>query len=103
MVKKYQRQCAECRKWRGKHVVPKMTDMAASRLWINQPPFWSTGMDCFGPYMIKIGRQQEKRWGIIFKCLTTRCVHLDLLCSMDADSFLLALRRSLHSKERKSF
>lgn len=93
MVKKHQRQCAECRKWRGKPVIPRMADIPASRLRINQPPFWSTGMDCFGPYMIKIGRRQEKRWGIIFKCLTTRCVHLDLLCSMDADSFLLALRR----------
>ncbi|KAL0199202.1 hypothetical protein M9458_007742, partial [Cirrhinus mrigala] len=56
------------------------TEMA----WIIQPPFWSTGVDCFGPYIVKIGRRQEKRWGIIFKCLTT---------SMDADSFLLALRR----------
>lgn len=93
MVKKHQRQCAECRKWRGKPVIPRMADIPASRLRINQPPFWSTGMDCFGPYMIKIGRRQEKRWGIIFKCLTTKCVHLDLLCSMDADSFLLALRR----------
>ncbi|KAL0147788.1 hypothetical protein M9458_056904 [Cirrhinus mrigala] len=93
MVRKHQRQCAECRKWRGKPVVPKMADMPASRLRINQPPFWSTGVDCFGPHTIKIGRRQEKRWGIIFKCLTTRCVHLDLLCSMDADSFLLALRR----------
>ena len=35
----------------------------------------------------------EKRWGIIFKCLTTRCLHLDLLGSMDVDTFLLALRR----------
>ncbi|XP_052456318.1 uncharacterized protein LOC128016040 [Carassius gibelio] len=93
MVKKHQRQCAECRKWRGKPVIPKMADIPVSRLRINQPPFWSTGMDCFGPYVIKIGRRQEKRWGIIFKCLTTRCVHLDLLCNMDADSFLLALRR----------
>ncbi|XP_067219119.1 uncharacterized protein [Chanodichthys erythropterus] len=92
-IKKHQRQCTECRKWRGKPVVPKMADLPASRLRINQPPFWSTGVDCFGPYMVKIGRRQEKRWGIIFKCLTTRCIHLDLLCSMDADSFLLALRR----------
>ena len=36
--------------------------------------------------------------GIIFKCLTTRCLHLDLLGSMDVDAFLLALRRFLSSR-----
>ena len=40
-----------------------------------------------------MGRRLEKRWGIIFKCLTTRAVHLDLLTNIDADSFLKALRR----------
>lgn len=43
--------------------------------------------------MVKAGRRSEKRWGIIFKCLTTRCIHLDLLTSLDSDAFLLALRR----------
>lgn len=92
-IKKHQRQCLECQKWRSKPVVPQMADLPAARLRLNQPPFWSTGVDCFGPYTIRIGRRHEKRWGIIFKCLTTRCVHLDLVPSMDTDSFLLALRR----------
>ncbi|KAJ8352093.1 hypothetical protein SKAU_G00235690 [Synaphobranchus kaupii] len=70
-----------------------MADLPSARLRLNQPPFWSTGVDCFGPYTVKLGRRHEKRWGIVFKCLTTRCVHLDLLPSMDTDSFLLALRR----------
>ncbi|XP_076736554.1 uncharacterized protein LOC143415116 isoform X1 [Maylandia zebra] len=52
-----------------------------------------SGIDCFGPYKVKTGRRSEKRWGIIFKCLTTRCIHLDLLNSMDTDSFLMALQR----------
>ncbi len=43
--------------------------------------------------MVKIGRHQEKRWGVLFKCLTTRCIHLDLLNSIETDAFLLALRR----------
>lgn len=30
---------------------------------------------------------------IIFKCLTTRCLHLDFLESLDVDVFLMALRR----------
>lgn len=29
----------------------------------------------------------------MYKCLTTRCVHLDLLESLDTDAFLLSLRR----------
>ena len=92
-VKKHKHSCTECRKWRSKPVIPQMADLPAARLRINQPPYWSTGVECFGPYTIKIGRRREKRWGFIFKCLTTRCVHLDLLCSMNTDSFLLALRR----------
>ncbi|KAL0156947.1 hypothetical protein M9458_048193, partial [Cirrhinus mrigala] len=92
-IKKYQRQCRECRKWRSNPVNPKMADLPAARLRLFQPPFWSTGVDCFGPFTVKIGRRHEKRWGIIFKCLTTRCIHLDLLHSIDSDSFLMALRR----------
>lgn len=50
-------------------------------------------MDCFGPMLIKVGRRNEKRWGILYKCLTTRAVHLDLVANMDTDSFLMSLRR----------
>ncbi|XP_028296698.1 uncharacterized protein LOC114458488 [Gouania willdenowi] len=92
-IRKHQHHCLECKTWRANPVTPKMSDLPASRLRLQQPPFWSTGIDCFGPFTIKIGRRQEKRWGIIFKCLTTRCVHLELLSGMDTDSFLMALRR----------
>ncbi|KAI4892801.1 hypothetical protein NFI96_002487 [Prochilodus magdalenae] len=70
-----------------------MADLPSSSLRLHHPAFYSTGVDCFGPYLIKIGRRTEKRWGIIFKCLTTHGVYLDLLTSMDTDAFLMALRR----------
>lgn len=92
-IKKHQHQCVDCRRWRASPSTPKMADLPSSRLRLYKPPFWSTGVDCFGPYTIKIGRRREKRWGIIYKCLTTRCVHLDLLPSLDTDSFLMSLRR----------
>lgn len=56
-----------------------------------KPPFFSTGMDCFGPFTVKFGCRHEKRWGIVFKCLTNSAVHLDVLSSLDTDSFLMAL------------
>ncbi|KAL7883040.1 hypothetical protein SRHO_G00006980 [Serrasalmus rhombeus] len=92
-IRRIQHQCQECRRWKACPIVPKMSDLPAARLRLFQPPFYSTGVDCFGPFQIKIGRRTEKRWGIIFKCLTTRAVHFDLLPSIDVDSYLMALRR----------
>ncbi|NP_001410306.1 uncharacterized LOC100150025 [Danio rerio] len=92
-IRRYQHQCTECKKWRGRPEVPLMADLPLTRQRYFRPVFYSTGMDCFGPFVIKIGRRNEKRWGIVFKCMTTRAVHLDLLSSIDSDSFLMALRR----------
>ncbi|XP_070410955.1 uncharacterized protein [Nothobranchius furzeri] len=92
-IKRHQYSCVECQKWRASPVVPQMADLPPARLRLYKPPFWSTGVDCFGPYNIKVGRRTEKRWGIIFKCMTTSCVHIDLLESIDTDAFLMGLRR----------
>ncbi|KAL0152885.1 hypothetical protein M9458_051818 [Cirrhinus mrigala] len=92
-VRRFQHTCPECRRWRGKPSVPLMSDLPCARLQLYKPAFHSCGMDCFGPFLIKIGRRTEKRWGVLFKCLTTRAVHLDLLPSLSTDSFLMALRR----------
>lgn len=77
-----------------------MADLPLQRLRLLCPQFYSTGVDCFGPYLVKMGRRTEKRWGVIFKCLTTRAVHIELLNSMDVDAFLLALRRFIARRGR---
>lgn len=92
-VKRFQRSCVECQKWRKNPEIPKMADLPPARLRLFRPAFYSTGMDCFGPYAVKVGRRTEKKWGIIFKCLTTRAVYIDVLHNLDTDSFLMALRR----------
>ncbi|XP_065099626.1 uncharacterized protein [Paramisgurnus dabryanus] len=97
-VRKHQRQCVECRKWRSRPEVPLMADLPLTRQRYFRPAFYSTGMDCFGPFLIKIGRRNEKRWGIVFKCMTIRAVHIDILTSMDSDSFLMALRRFISQR-----
>ncbi|KAL0171399.1 hypothetical protein M9458_031710, partial [Cirrhinus mrigala] len=92
-VKKHQRTCLECCKWRSKPASQRMVDLPPPRLRLFKPAFHSTGMDCFGPFLVKVGRRTEKRWGLLFKCLTTRAVHLEVLTSMDSDAFLMAMRR----------
>ncbi|KAL2093214.1 hypothetical protein ACEWY4_010526 [Coilia grayii] len=92
-VKRHQHSCPDCQRWRAKPTVPQMADLPPARLRLMKPPFFSTGVDCFGPFNVRVGRRTEKRWGILFKCLTTRAVHIDVLSSLDTDSFLMALRR----------
>ncbi|KAJ7983948.1 hypothetical protein DPEC_G00368720 [Dallia pectoralis] len=92
-IRRFQHSCTDCRRWKSRPVVPKMADLPAARQRLCKPVFYSTGTDCFGPFQVKLGRRLEKRWGIIFKCLTTRAVHLDILNNLSTDSFLMAFRR----------
>ena len=60
-----------------------------------EPPFTNAGIDFFGPFYVKRGRGQEKKYGVVFSCLVTRAVHIEVADSLSTDSFLCALRRFL--------
>jgi hypothetical protein len=64
---------------------PERTEMA--------PPFMNTGLDCFGPFLVKQGRSEVKPYGLIFTCLASRAVHLEVLEDMTTDAFICGLRR----------
>ena len=85
--------CFYCKKKNSKAHVPVMSDLPQTRLTPNEPPFFKTGTDYFGPITVKIGRARAKRWGCIFTCLSTRAVHLELAEKLNTDSFINVLRR----------
>ena len=93
LVKRVVRNCVLCRKLFGRPSVQKMSDLPLERLEVGNPPFSYTGLDCFGPFMIKQGRKEVKRYCCIFTCLNTRAVHLEMLQTMETDSFLNAFNR----------
>ncbi|XP_060574183.1 uncharacterized protein LOC132731902 [Ruditapes philippinarum] len=86
--------CLICRKLRGSLQVQKMANLPSDRL---EPttPFTYSGVDYFGPFYIKEGRKELKRWGVLFTCLCCRAVHVEVACSLDTSSFINALRRFL--------
>lgn len=67
-----------------------MTDLPPVRLHLIRPSLCSIKMACFGS---KWGSGTERRWDIIFKCLTIMWVHLGILQNLDSDSFLMAVTR----------
>ena len=85
--------CFECRKLRANLVSPAMADLPVGRLAYLQRRFKHYGVDYFGPLFIKIRRRREKRWGVIFTCLTTRAVHLELSHLLSTDSAILVVQR----------
>ena len=67
--------CLGCRLRRARPQNPIMAPLPKGRLAYRERPFTHCGVDYFGPMLINIGRRREKRWGVIFTCLTTRAIH----------------------------
>ena len=49
-------------------------------------------LECFGPFVAKDGRKENKLYGLIITCLISRAVHIEVLEDMTSDSFINALR-----------
>ncbi|XP_064122452.1 uncharacterized protein LOC135226673 [Macrobrachium nipponense] len=84
--------CVTCRKLKEPALSQKMADLPADRL-EPSPPFSNVGIDLFGPYYIKEGRKELKRYGVIFTCLVSRSIHIETANTLQSDSFINALRR----------
>ena len=89
--------CVRCRKLRGSLQYQQMADLPSDRVKIGAP-FTSVGVDVFGPWSVvtrrtRGGQANSKRWAVLFTCLTTRAVHIELVEEMSSSSFINALRR----------
>lgn len=74
-----------------------MSDLSPERLSVS-PPFTYTGLDVFGPWTVvarrtRGGQALSKRWAVLFTCMSTRAVHIEVIMSMDSSSCINALRR----------
>ena len=96
-VAKELHQCVTCRRLRGPFLEQCMANLPEDR-GSTEPPFTYVGLDVFGPWTIQTrrmrgGAMNSKRWPLLFTCLNSRAIHIEVLESMDTDSFICALRR----------
>ena len=86
--------CVLCRKARQQPHSTLMGSLPQDRLEIQSPPFTVTGVDLFGPFRLKYGRNKStKAWGAVLTCATTRGIHLEIVENASAEAFLHSLRR----------
>ena len=94
LAKSVKYRCVFCREMEHKVESQFMADLPQLRLAPFTPPFHHTACDYFGPFIVKIGRNKTtKHYGVVFTCLNTRAVHLELAVDCSTMEFLQVLRR----------
>ena len=107
LVKRIRYNCVECRRYHGELQKQVMAPLPVERL-KPAPPWYHTALDLFGPFTIKgevNKRSLGKGYGVLFTCLLTRAVFVDIACDYSTDGFLLVFRRfvSLRGYPAKAF
>ena len=87
------RKCVICKRRDARPYTQIMAELPLARLKIHEAPFSQTGVDYFGPLLVKQGRGTRKRYGCLFTCLTTRAIHLKVAIDLTTSAFINCFRR----------
>ncbi|XP_046666600.1 uncharacterized protein LOC124358342 [Homalodisca vitripennis] len=88
--------CVKCFKANPKTTQPQMGVLPSDRV---RPcrPFSNTGTDISGPVYIKASKRRNsptsKGYIVIFVCLATKAVHLEVVTDMTSEAFIAAFKR----------
>ena len=84
--------CVTCRSLREKLEEQLISELPSERFQ-ESPPFTYRGVDWCCPFIIKNYRKELKRYGVMFTCLCSRAIHIEVEQSLETDSFIFLLRR----------
>ena len=78
-----------------------MADLPEERLDASTA-FANVGVDYLGPFIVKIGLRNGKRWCCLFTYLTVRAVNIEVVPKIDKDSCLNAIMRFIARRGKPS-
>ena len=81
LARKIAANCPECQRRYKVFLSQREGELPDERMFIGCPPFTSTAIDFLGPYKVKAmtnARSQMKVWPVVFGCLNTGAVHIEL-------------------------
>ncbi len=95
-LKKISRSCSNCQRAYGQTLTTQMGLLPSIRT-TPAPPFVNVGIDFAGPFTLRQGYTRKpvliKCYVVIFVCMFTKCVHLDVCASLSTEDFLATLKR----------
>ncbi|XP_075158026.1 uncharacterized protein LOC142231296 [Haematobia irritans] len=91
LYKKVRNSCQVCKNSSANPCCPQMAPLPVARLGSFERPFTYVGIDYFGPLHVTVVRRSEKRWGVLFTCLSLRAVHIEIAHSLDTSSCVMCI------------
>ncbi|UYV77987.1 hypothetical protein LAZ67_15003105 [Cordylochernes scorpioides] len=96
LIKQIIGKCVICRRHNQKPIQTPGAALPINRIELGKP-FEVTGVDLLGPLHLKGG---SKVWVALFTCAVYRAVHLEIVRTLEANTFLLALKRFICRRGR---
>ncbi|UYV84129.1 hypothetical protein LAZ67_X001289 [Cordylochernes scorpioides] len=96
LIKQIIGKCVICRRHNQKPIQTPGAALPTNRIGLGKP-FEVTGVDLLGPLHLKGG---SKVWVALFTCAVYRAVHLEIVRTLEANTFLLALKRFICRRGR---
>jgi len=88
--------CMNCYRFKAKPLEPLMSDVPSCRFKMTRA-FVNTGVDLAGPFLCKESKRRNakiyKCWLVMFVCLCTRAVYIDIVSELSTAAFLSSLDR----------
>ncbi|XGW27382.1 hypothetical protein V3C99_007746 [Haemonchus contortus] len=87
--------CFHCRRYNAKpFALPRFPTHPTQRVTKPQYPFQRMGMDFFGPMQYRSDHNTtQKYWMLLFTCLNSRAIYVDIVLNMTTQAVLHVLRR----------
>ena len=81
-----------CRELRAPRQKQKLAELPEDRA---EPsaPFTYSAVDYFGPFVVKEGRKEVQKYGVLFTCMASRAIQIETANSLETDAFINASRR----------
>ncbi|XP_041456247.1 uncharacterized protein LOC121408709 [Lytechinus variegatus] len=104
LAKTVKYRCVMCRRMEHQVESQVMSDLPDERVAPFTPPFYFSSVDYFGPISVKVGRNKTaKHYGVLFSCLNTRAIHLEVAVDCTSMEFMQVLRRFFAMRGQPAF
>ena len=77
----------------------QMASLQEERIMPPKSAFTDAGASRFGPFTVRRGRTTAERYGVLSTCLAIRAVHIEVVYSLDTESFIRLFDDSLQGED----